>query len=115
MAAVGCGFECASKKEIAQVVGMGVKPDKIIFMHPTKVDEYLRFAEKHKVAKMSFDSEAELIKMKNIYPEAEGIVRILSESKSSMQSLGKKFGCSVEGKVITTLIVGWHQNSCEIL
>jgi ornithine decarboxylase len=36
LAALGCGFDCASAKEMADVLNMGVHPSRIIFAHPCK-------------------------------------------------------------------------------
>jgi ornithine decarboxylase len=40
----GCGFDCASKDEIARILALGVTPDRIVFSHPIKSRESLRFA-----------------------------------------------------------------------
>lgn len=99
LATIGCGFECASKNEIAQVLAMNVQPEKIVFMHPNKLGEDLIFAEKHKVMRMSFDSADELVNITKVFPGAEVIVRILNEGEKLLQSLGNKFGVSLEGKM----------------
>jgi ornithine decarboxylase len=36
LAALGCGFDCASAKEMADVLSMGVHPSRVIFAHPCK-------------------------------------------------------------------------------
>jgi len=36
LAQLGCGFDCASKSEIEEVLSIGVSPDRIIFANPCK-------------------------------------------------------------------------------
>ena len=36
LAALGTGFDCASKTEISMVLSTGVKPEDVIFAHPAK-------------------------------------------------------------------------------
>lgn len=44
LAALGCGFDCASAKEMKQVLALGVDPDRIVFAHPCKRPADLAFA-----------------------------------------------------------------------
>ena len=44
LAALGCGFDCASAKEMKQVLALGVDPDRIVFAHPCKRPVDLAFA-----------------------------------------------------------------------
>lgn len=71
LAALGVGFDCASKGEIAKVLDLGVHPDRIIFANPTKPGSHIRHAAKENVKTMTFDSEIELSKIKLFYPEAK--------------------------------------------
>lgn len=42
LAALGTGFDCASKGEINKVLDLGVPPSRIIFAHPAKPKSHLR-------------------------------------------------------------------------
>lgn len=68
---LGAGFDCASIGEIMKVLSLGVSPDRIIFANPTKTTSQIKYACKEGITKMTFDSEDELYKIKNIHPKAE--------------------------------------------
>jgi ornithine decarboxylase len=44
LAALGCGFDCASAREMADTLAMGVPPEHIIFAHPCKRPADLDYA-----------------------------------------------------------------------
>lgn len=44
LAALGCGFDCASAREMRAVLEMGVPPERIIFAHPCKLPADVDFA-----------------------------------------------------------------------
>lgn len=90
---LGCGFDCASKKELEQMLNLGVNPEKIIYAHTVKQVSHLKFAAANNVKKVTFDSPAELLKIKNFHPNAEVVLRIRFDSESSVINLGLKFGC----------------------
>ena len=71
LAALGTGFDCASKTEIEQVLKLGVDPSRIIYAQPCKTKSYLRYTVKQNVKQMTFDNTDELYKIKEIAPEAE--------------------------------------------
>lgn len=94
LADLGTGFDCASKAEIAQVMKLGVSPSRIIYANPCKQKSFLKYAAKQGVDKMTFDNEAELVKIKDLYPEAKLVLRLLPTSQFKVQcELGNKFGC----------------------
>lgn len=94
LADLGTGFDCASKAEIAQVLKHGVSPSRIIYANPCKQMSMLKYAAKQGVEKMTFDNEAELIKIKDLYPSAKLVLRLLPTSQFKVQcELGNKFGC----------------------
>ncbi|RUS88763.1 hypothetical protein EGW08_003480 [Elysia chlorotica] len=91
---LGLGFDCASKGEIAQVMKHGVSPSRIIYANPCKQKSFVKYAAKHGVDLMTFDNEAELIKIKDVYPEARLVLRILPTTQVQVRcQLGNKFGC----------------------
>lgn len=91
---VGANFDCASKQEIQKVLKLGVSPSRIVYANPCKQASMLKYAAKHDVSMMTFDNEAELYKIKSLYPDAKVILRILPPSNFKVQcELGIKFGC----------------------
>lgn len=67
---LGIGYDCASKSELERVLAHGVNSEKIIFAQPAKTIDALKFARESKVRTV-FDSEFELKKIQQYYPEAE--------------------------------------------
>lgn len=92
MASLGLGFDCASKSEIQQVLDLGVEPSRIIYANPCKQASFIRYASQHNVSRMTFDNAEELHKIKRLYPEAELVLRILTDDSKSLCQLGLKFG-----------------------
>lgn len=93
LASLGAGFDCASKKELEEVLNLDVDPDKIIYSHTAKQISHLKFAAKKKVLKVTFDSKQELEKIQEFHPQAEVVLRIRFDAENSMICLGLKFGC----------------------
>lgn len=94
LADLGTGFDCASKGEIAQVLAAGVPASRIIYANPCKQKSFLKYACKHSVDLMTFDNEAELYKVKDLYPNARLVLRLLPTTEFKVQcELGNKFGC----------------------
>ncbi|XP_066981523.1 ornithine decarboxylase-like [Macrobrachium rosenbergii] len=94
LAILGVGFDCASKKEIRQVMSLGVSPSRIIYAHPCKSEHDLRYASKVSLTLMTFDSPEELLKVKKCYPEAELVLRIRCDALEATYKLGSKYGAS---------------------
>jgi ornithine decarboxylase len=93
LAALGTGFDCASKGELSKVLNLGVSSDRIIFANPTKPASHIQTAAKNKIQVMTFDSDLELLKIKFYYPNAKLVLRIRCEAKLAQCPLGQKFGC----------------------
>ena len=96
LAALGTGFDCASKTEIDQVMDLGIDPARIIYAQPCKTKSYLRYTAKQNVAQMTFDNTDELYKIKEIFPNAELYLRISTDDSASLCRLSQKFGASME-------------------
>ncbi|KAI8087831.1 pyridoxal-dependent decarboxylase [Gilbertella persicaria] len=92
LASLGCGFDCASKQEIQQVLDYGVDPSRIIYANPCKQASFIRYAAQQSVCRMTFDNAEELYKIKKLYPDAELVLRILTDDSMSLCQLGLKFG-----------------------
>jgi len=95
LAALGAGFDCASREEIQLVKSFDCPPHKIIYANPCKPAPHLRFAAKEGVRMVTFDNEDELIKISKYMPDAELVLRILPESRALM-NFGSKYGASWE-------------------
>lgn len=93
LAALGTGFDCASKAEIQKVLNLGVQSKNIVYANPCKQASHIRFAAKNDVPLMTFDNETELHKIKSIYPNAKLVIRILPpDDKSAECQFGMKYG-----------------------
>lgn len=104
LAGLGTGFDCASGEEMALVLSMGVDPNDVIFANPIKNVKDLKYARSVGVKKMTFDNEAELYKVKEFFPEAELVLRLLADDSGSKMKFGVKFGAPqvhVEGLLKT--------------
>lgn len=44
LAALGAGFDCASKQEIVTILNLGVDPSRIIYANPCKQNSHIRLA-----------------------------------------------------------------------
>lgn len=95
LSSLGCGFDCASKTEINEAINY-VKPFDVIYANPCKEITHLQFARSHDVDLLTFDSEAELHKIKLHHPEAKLIIRIKVDDSSSKCKFSSKFGCDLE-------------------
>lgn len=93
LAKLGTGFDCASVREIEQILQMGVQPNRIIYAHTIKQTSHLQFAADNGVEMVTFDSPAELVKIKRIHPKAKVVLRIKFDAENSTCFLGMKFGC----------------------
>ncbi|KAJ2904313.1 Ornithine decarboxylase [Zalerion maritima] len=96
LAAMGTGFDCASKNEIDLMRGMGVDPQRIIYAQPCKTMSYIRHARQQGVKQMTFDNDDELRKIARLYPDAELFLRIMTDDSASLCRLSLKFGAPLD-------------------
>jgi len=96
LAKLGTGFDCASRAEIDLVLDLGVDPSRIIYAQPCKTKSYLRHARRVGVKQMTFDNSDELYKIKHCFPDAELVLRILTDDSTSLCRLSEKFGASMD-------------------
>jgi len=96
LAALGTGFDCASKAEIEQVIKAEVDPNRIIYAQPCKTNSYVRYAANNNVKQMTFDNADELHKVKKLFPGAELFLRISTDDSSSLCRLSLKFGAAMD-------------------
>ncbi|KMQ89920.1 ornithine decarboxylase [Lasius niger] len=93
LAALGVGFDCASKNEINKVLSLGVDSSRIIFANPAKPASHIRHAAAMRVDTMTADNESELYKIKKLFPTAKVVLRIRCDAETAQCPLGMKFGC----------------------
>lgn len=96
LAKLGTGFDCASQAEIEQVLKLGVDPARIIYAQPCKTKSYIRYAAKVGVKQMTFDNADELLKINQFFPDADLVLRILTDDSASLCRLSAKFGASLD-------------------
>jgi ornithine decarboxylase len=89
---MGAGFDCASKTEMETVLALGAHPDNIIYAHPCKAPADILAAKAMGVRRTTFDSEAELLKIKQLYPEMELVLRIWVDDSAAQCPLANKYG-----------------------
>ncbi|XP_024521592.1 uncharacterized protein LOC9650684 [Selaginella moellendorffii] len=92
LAALGAGFDVASKAELEAVTQLGVAPRNIIFANPCKLPSHITEAAKAGVVYTTFDSEGELYKLKKYHPQAEVLLRFRSDDTGARCPLGVKYG-----------------------
>jgi ornithine decarboxylase len=92
LAHIGAGFDCASHGEIMQVLSYGVDPTRIIMANPCKMASHITGARNLGVSMFTFDNTDELVKIQRLYPNAELVLRILTDDSHSLMRFGSKFG-----------------------
>lgn len=93
---LGSGFDVASAAEMRLVLGLGARPEKIIFANTIKSIEDIVVARKCRVRMMTYDNEPELYKISEHYPGAEVLLRIKVDNFRSVVNLSLKFGADPE-------------------
>ena len=93
---LGIGFEIASEGEMSVLESIGVTSDRMITSNPIKTFRFLRMAAESGVDYFSYDSEAEVYKMREYTPGANVYVRLTVPNEGSEWPLSKKFGVEVE-------------------
>ncbi|KAF3906327.1 hypothetical protein ABW20_dc0103644 [Dactylellina cionopaga] len=96
LANLGCGFDCASKKEMETVLSMGVSPNRIIYAHPCKTASFIRYASKEGVEHMTFDNAEELYKCQRYFPSARLLLRIATDDSKALCRLSVKYGAPLD-------------------
>ncbi|UJR28368.1 hypothetical protein I4U23_009611 [Adineta vaga] len=96
LAYLGAGFDCASKGEIKKVMDLGVSADRIIYANPCKQSSYVRYAQEVGVEIMTFDNKQELLKIKQSYPSAKLVLRIVTDDSNAVCRFSMKFGADMK-------------------
>lgn len=93
---LGVGFDCASRSEISEIIELGVDPSRIIYANPCKQVSHVRFAESNGIKLMTFDNADELLKIKRHFPNADLVLRIITDDSRSVCKLSTKFGAPLD-------------------
>ncbi|KAL4824557.1 hypothetical protein H8958_000474 [Nasalis larvatus] len=104
LAAVGTGFDCASKTEIQLVQSLRVPPERIIYANPCKQVSQTKYAANNGVQMMTFDSEFELMKVARAHPKAKLVLRIATDDSKAVCCLSVKFGATLRN---SRLLLEW--------
>ncbi|XP_048209374.1 ornithine decarboxylase [Perognathus longimembris pacificus] len=96
LAAIGTGFDCASKTEIQLVQSLGVPSKRIIYANPCKQVSQIKYAASSGVQMMTFDSEVELLKVARAHPKAKLVLRIATDDSKAVCRLSVKFGATLK-------------------
>jgi len=92
LASYGVNFDCASKTEIQSILGAGISASRIIYANPTKMKSHISYAKSSGVDLMTFDNTFELDKIKECYPDARLLLRIITDDSQSVCKFSTKFG-----------------------
>ncbi|XP_036193859.1 antizyme inhibitor 1 isoform X3 [Myotis myotis] len=96
LAALGTGFACSSKTEMALVQELGVSPENIIYISPCKQVSQIKYAAKVGVNIMTCDSEVELKKIARNHPNAKVLLHIATEDNTGDEEGNMKFGATLK-------------------
>ncbi|KAM0876710.1 hypothetical protein ACQ4PT_036007 [Festuca glaucescens] len=93
LAALGAGFDCASRREIEAVGALGVEPGSIVYANPCKPEAHIEYAAQVGVNLTTYDSEEEVAKVKRCHPDCELVLRIKGPVNGDAKvDLGIKYG-----------------------
>ena len=84
LAAIGTGFDCASKTEIQLVQGIGVPQERIIYANPCKQVSQIKYAASNGVQMMTFDSEIELMKVLRAHRKTKLVLWIVTDDSKAV-------------------------------
>lgn len=96
VAAVATGFEVASLREVRDVVGLGIAPDRLLFGNPVKPARDVAQAYAAGVRRFVVQSAAEVDKLARHAPRAEVLVRFApvdAVGPADTAQFARKFGC----------------------
>lgn len=96
LADLGVGFDCASQREMQEVLKLNISPEKIIYANPCKDVLQMEWSKQQKVNWMTFDALDELEKIQQVHPSANAVLRILVDDSHAQCQLGAKFGAPME-------------------
>ena len=92
LAALGSGFDAASRGEIELCLAAGATPDRISFGNTVKRASDIAWADARGIDLFAADAEAEIEKIAEHAPGARVYIRLLVEVSEAEWPLGRKFG-----------------------
>ncbi|XP_060056988.1 LOW QUALITY PROTEIN: ornithine decarboxylase-like [Erinaceus europaeus] len=104
LAAVGAGFDCASKTEIQMMQSLGVPFGRIIYGNPWKQVSQIKYAANNGVQMMTVDSEVKLMKVASAHPKTKLILQIATDDSKAVFHLSAKFGTTLK---TSRLLLEW--------
>jgi len=94
LAHLGAGFDCASAREVHQVLSLGVDSQRIIFANPCKRFVDMATIAEHNVRNTTFDSPFELDKLAARCPGVGCVLRIRADDPTARMPFGTKYGAA---------------------
>ena len=91
----GVQFDCASPREMAQVLAIGATPDNILYAHPCKSPGDIRIAQEKNVRITVVDSPEEVVKLAAGGWTGKTLIRLMVPDSGSVQPFSKKFGAPI--------------------
>lgn len=124
LAALGTGFACSNKTEMALIQDLGISPENIIYTSPCKQASQIKYAAKIGVNILTCDSELELKKIARNHPNAKLLLHIATEDNNGDEAMNMTFGTTLKNcrhlmecaKELNIQIIGvkFHMsNSCK--
>lgn len=92
---LGTYFDCASKNEISQLLGMDIPASNIIFANPCKAEDHIKYARSMDVDLLTFDCKEELKKLSLYHEKASLVLRIKVDDTKSVCKFSCKFGADL--------------------
>ncbi|KAM3276800.1 hypothetical protein ACQJBY_044908 [Aegilops geniculata] len=97
LAALGAGFDCASRREIEAVLALGVEPGSVVYANPCKPEAHIEYAARVGVNLTTYDCVEEVSKVKRCHPGCELILRIKGPDNGDAKvDLGTKYGAHAD-------------------
>jgi ornithine decarboxylase len=99
LAPVATGFEVASLREVRDVLGLGIAPERLLFGNPVKPAEDIARVHELGVRRFVFQSAGEVDKLARHAPGADVLVRFAPAAAvgpADTAQFARKFGCDAE-------------------
>ena len=96
LSSLGANFDCASMKEIQDVLSITKDPKRIVFAHPFKIPHHLEYAATVGVNRMTADNVSELEKIRFFHKNAKIQIRMKPDDSNSLCKFSAKFGATIE-------------------
>ncbi|KFB49769.1 hypothetical protein ZHAS_00017784 [Anopheles sinensis] len=86
LAKLNVGFSCASRKEMNDLLDMGITADRMWLAHPSKTLDTILYAKQNGILRIACDNVQDVAKVHRLYPAAQIVLRIRVSPE-------QKFGC----------------------